>query len=53
LLIVKRDYQLKNHFVGVTRDSEVIDKTIVSKSEFKKLLSVLDPKKGMKEYSTE
>lgn len=51
-LIVKRDYQLKNHFVGVTRRSEVIDKTIVSKSEFKKLLSVLDPKKGMKEYST-
>jgi integrase len=51
-LIEKRNYDLKNHFVGVSRRSEIIDKTIVSKSEFKKLLSVLDPEKGMKEYST-
>ncbi len=51
-LIVKRDYDLKNHFVGVTRRSEVIDKTIISKTEFNKLLSVVDAKKGIKEYST-
>ena len=51
-LIVKRDYDLKNYFIGVSRRSEVIDKTIVSKSEFKKLLLVIDPEKGMKEYST-
>lgn len=51
-LIEKRDYQLKNHFIGVSRRSVVIDKTIVSKSEFKKLLSVLDPERGMKEYAT-
>jgi integrase len=51
-LMEKRGYDLKNHFIGVSRRSEVIDKTIVSKSEFKKLLSVLDPEKGMKEYST-
>jgi integrase len=51
-LITKNDYDIKNHFVGVTRRSEVIDKTIISKAEFKKLLSVIDPKKGIKEYST-
>jgi integrase len=51
-LIVKRDYDLKNHFVGITRRSEVIDKTIISKKEFNKLLSVVDAKKGIKEYST-
>lgn len=51
-LMEKRGYDLKNHFIGVSRRSEIIDKTIVSKSEFKKLLSVLDPEKGMKEYST-
>lgn len=51
-LMEKRGYDLKNHFIGVSRRSEIIDKTIISKSEFKKLLSVLDPEKGMKEYST-
>ncbi len=51
-LIEKQDYQLKNHFVGVTRKTEVIDKTIVSKVEFEKLLSVVIPKNGIKIYSS-
>ncbi|MGV6860993.1 MAG: hypothetical protein ACWA41_04430 [Putridiphycobacter sp.] len=51
-LIEKQDYQLKNHFVGVTRKTEVIDKTIVSKVEFNKLLSVVIPKNGIKIYSS-
>jgi len=51
-LIEKHDYDIKNYFVGVSRRSEIIDKTIVSKAEFNNLLSVLDPEKGMKEYST-
>ena len=46
----EKDYQLKNPFVGVTRRPEIIDKTIVSKSEFKKLLDSIDPDKGYKTF---
>lgn len=51
-LIEKRGYELENPFVGVTRRVEKIDKTIVTKSEFENFLSIIDPEKGFKVYST-
>lgn len=45
-----KDYSINNPFVGVARRTELIDKTIVSKSEFYKLIDCIDPEKGYKTY---
>ena len=42
--------KIKNPFVGVARRAELIDKTIVTKSEFRKLIQSIDPEKGFKTY---
>ncbi len=51
-LIVKKGYELENPFIGITRRTEVIDKTIVTKSEFNTLLLSVVPEKGIKVLST-
>lgn len=51
-LITEKEYEIKNHFIGVSRRSEIIDKTIVTKAEFKNLLSVIKEENGFKTLST-
>lgn len=51
-LIVDKKYDITNHFVGVSRRTVIIDKTIVTKDEFDNLLSVIKEENGLKTLNT-
>ncbi len=51
-LIEKKGYEIENPFIGITRRTEIIDKTIITKEEFEKFLSIIEPDRGVKVLST-
>jgi integrase len=49
-LIDKKGYHLKNPFNDVTRKVQATNNEIIEQDEFKKLLEVVRPENGLKEY---
>lgn len=51
-LIDKKDYKIKNPFKDVTRRVQVLNNEIIQQDEFERLLEVVNPENGLKEYSS-